>query len=190
MGLPLITKAEYKAYAGINSTTHDVAIDILIPKISSLVKSICRRAFVDYVNDNRTEYHEGGSSFLVPEEYPVIAVSSVEYSSDYGNTYSSLVEYTDYAVSKATNSIKSLSATGFPSALNGYRITYTAGYETLPEDLKLAILDLLTYYIKNDSAIHSNKAPGTNTVQIEYVTTTNLPAHIKRVLDLHAANYN
>lgn len=190
MGLPLITKAEYKAYAGINSTTHDATIDILIPKISELVKNICRRTFVDYVNDTKTEYHEGGSSFLVPEEYPVIAVSSLEYSSDYGSTFSSLVEYTDYALSKATNSIKAISSTGFPGAINGYKLTYTAGYETLPEDLKLAILDLLTYYIKNDSAIHSNKAPGTNTVQIEYVTTTNLPAHIKRVLDLHAANYN
>jgi len=26
-------------------------------------------------------------------------------------------------------------------------------------------------------------------VQIEYISTTNLPAHIKRVLDLHVADY-
>lgn len=190
MGLPIITKAEYKAYAGITSNTHDTSIDALIPKVSELVKSICRRTFVDYVNDSKVEYHEGGSGFLVPEEYPVLAISSVEYSIDYGNTYTELVEYTDYALSKATNSIKAISTLGFPASINGYRITYTAGYETLPEDLKLAVLDLLTYYIKNDSAIHSSKAPGTNTVQIEYVTNTNLPAHIKRVLDLYAANYN
>ena len=190
MGLPLITKAEYKAYAGISSTTHDAAIDTLIPKISELVKSVCRRTFVDYVNDTKTEYHEGGSGLLVTEEYPIIGVSSLEYSSDYGSTYTSLTEYTDYAVSKANSAIHAISTTGFPAAINGYKVTYTAGYEALPEDLKLAVLDLLTYYIKNDSAIHSNKAPGTNTVQIEYVTTTNLPAHIKRVLDLYAANYN
>lgn len=190
MGLPLITKADYKAYMGINSTTHDNAIDILIPKISELIKNICRRSFVDYVATPKVEYHEGGALILVPEEYPVISVTSVEYSSTNGSTYTPLVEYTDYALSKATNSIKALYPSGFPSAVNGYRLTYTAGYSVLPEDLKLAVLDLLTYYLKNDSAIHSNKAPGTNTVQIEYVTTTNLPAHIKRVLDLHAANYN
>jgi hypothetical protein len=74
--------------------------------------------------------------------------------------------------------------------INGYKVTYTAGFETIPEELKLAVMDLITYYIKNDAAIHSSKAPGTNTVQIEYVTTTNLPAHIKRVLDQYAANYN
>lgn len=190
MGLPLITKAEYKAYAGINSTTQDSAIDTLIPKVSQLVKSICRRTFVDYVSTSKVEYHEGGSALLVPEEYPVITVSSLEYSSDYGSTYTTLVEYTDYVLSKASDSIKSISATEFSSSINGYRITYTAGYTVLPEDLKLAILDLIAYYLKNDSAVHSSKSPSTGSVQIEYVTNTNLPAHIKRVLDLYAANYN
>ena len=189
MGLPLITKAEYKAYAGISSTTSDTLIDLLIPKVSELVKTVCRRTFVDYVNDSKVEYHEGGAPFIVPEESPILSLSSLEYSSDYGNTYTSLIEYTDYALSIAQGVIKCMGK-GFPVATNGYRITYTAGYETLPEDLKLAVLDLITYYIKNDSAIHSNKAPGTNTVQIEYVTTTSLPAHIKRVLDLYTANYN
>lgn len=189
MGLSLVTKAEYKAYAGISSTTHDAVIDALIPKVSALVKSVCRRSFVDYVNDSKIEYHEGGAAIIVPQEYPVLTVSSLEYSSDYGATYTALVEYTDYALSKATDTIKAISTSGFSVATNGYRLTYTAGYEILPDDLKLAILDLLTYYIKNDAAIHSNKAPGTNTVQIEYVTTTSLPAHIKRVLDLYMADY-
>jgi len=190
MGLPLITRAEYKAYAGLTSVTHDVNIDNLIPKVSELIKSICRRTFVDYVDDAKTEYHEGGAALIVPEEYPIVSVSSLEYSSDYGNTYTTLAEYTDYAVSKISNTLVALASTGFPSGINAYKLTYTAGYVSIPEDLKLAILDLITYYIKNDAAIHSNKAPGTNTVQIEYVTTTNLPAHIKRVLDLYAANYN
>lgn len=189
MGLPLVTKEEYKAYAGIASTTNDALIDILIPKVSNLVKAVCRRTFIDYASDAKTEYYEGGSTFMVPEEYPILTVSSFEYSSDYGNTYTELVEYTDYVLSKANNTIQSIGVE-FPVAVNGYKLTYTAGYEELPEDLKLAVLDLITYYIKNDSAVHSNKAPGTNTVQIEYVTTTNLPASIKRVLDLYMAHYN
>lgn len=190
MGLPLITKAEYKAYAGLTSPTQDAIIDSIIPKVSALVKSICRRTFIDYVATPKVEYYDGGSMIISPDEYPFILVSSLEYSPDYGQSYTALAEYTDYAVSKADNIVKSLSTSGFASAVNGFRLTYTAGYTTIPEDLKLAIFDLVTYYIKNDSAIHSNKAPGTNTVQIEYVTTTSLPAHIKRVLDLYVANYN
>ncbi len=190
MGLSLITKADYKAYAGLTSPTADAQIDILVPKVSELAKSICRRSFVDYVDDAKVEYHDGGTSILVPQEYRVINIVSLEYSADYGNTYTPLVEYTDYALSKNTYDIHSISSSGFAYAPNAYKLTYTAGFVTLPEDLKLALYDLITYYIRNDMAVHSNKAPGTNTVQIEYVTTTNLPAHIKRVFDMYAANYN
>ena len=188
MGLPLVTKAEYKAYAGLTSTNSDVAIDALIPKVSALVKSICRRSFVDYVNDSLVEYFEEFTSSYVPKESPILAVSSLEYSSDYGNTYTTLTEYTDYVHSRATDTVKCLTG-DFIAGTNAYRITYTAGYESIPEELKLAVMDLITYYIKNDMAVHSPKAPGTNSVQIEYVTTTNLPSHIKRVLDQYTANY-
>lgn len=190
MGLSLITKAEYKAYAGLTSPTSDAQIDILVPKVSELAKSICRRTFVDYVDDTKVEYHDGGSKIIVPQEYPVINIVSLEYSADYGNTYTPLVEYTDYALSRNTHDIHSISPLGFPYVPNGFKLTYNAGFITIPEDLKLGLLDLVTYYIKNDMAVHSNKAPGTNTVQIEYVTNTNLPAHIKRVFDMYAANYN
>lgn len=211
MGLPLITRAEYKAYQGISSNNNDVLIDSLIPKVSELVKSICRRTFVDYVNDSKVEYSEGGIEAFILEEYPVLSVSSVEYSVDYGQNYNTLTEYTNYVLSKATNSIKPILMTAqpvepygyplysdassrlsknFPAAINGYRITYNAGYETLPEDLKLAILDLITYYIRNDAAVHTSKNLSPNTMQIEYVSSTNLPASIKRVLDLYTASYN
>ena len=188
MGIPLITKAEYKAYAGISSTNSDAQLDILIPKVSNLVKQICRRTFLDYVSDPKVEYFEEGTSTYVPLETPILQILSLEQSVDYGNTYTTLTAYEDYAYSIQTETVRSLNK-DFTKAVNGYRLTYTAGYETLPEDLKLAVLDLVGYYLKNDMAIHSPKAPGTNSVQIEYVITTNLPAHIKRVLDLYTANY-
>ena len=218
MGLSLITRAEYKAYAGISSTSSDATLDSLIPKISELVKSICRRTFVDYVNDTKIEYSEGGGSTIELEETPVLSVSSVEYSIDYGKTYTSLEEYTNYVFSKKNNNLRpillstqplevyssnpygntsygympygSTNDPKFPEAINGYRITYNAGYETLPEDLKLAILDLITYYIRNDAAVHTSKNLSPNTMQIEYVSSTNLPASIKRVLDLYTISYN
>lgn len=218
MGLPLITRAEYKAYAGISSTSSDSIIDSLIPKVSELVKSICRRTFVDYVNEDKVEYSEGGGPTIELSETPVLAVTSVEYSTDYGQTYTTLEEYTNYVFSKKNNNIRPILLSNqplevytsnpygntsygytpygtrndpkFPEAINGYRITYTAGYESIPEDLKLAIVDLLSYYIKNDSAVHSSKPVNNNTMQIEYVSSTNLPAHIKRILDLYTVSYD
>lgn len=189
MGLPLITLAEYKAYEGITNPNQDTEITAIIPKVSELVKNYCRRSFIDYIDETKVELFTGGD-VLYLKEFPVASISSIEVSTDYGKTYSSLVEYTDWALDKINDAIVPLNTLKtFPELVNGYRISYTGGFETIPEDLKLAVMDLLTYYMKNDGAIHSPKAPGSNNVQIEYISTTNLPAHIKRVLDLYVADY-
>lgn len=184
----LITRTEYKSYAGINSTNHDAEIDLLIPLVSQLTKTYCRRSFIDYFDEAKVEVFRGGHAEIILSESPVTQVISVERSIDYGKTYAKLVKFTDWV--QTGDSLFSLDSRGiWPELINGYKITYFAGYETVPQDLKLAVLDLITYYRKNDGAIHSNKAPGTNSVQIEYVSTTNLPAHIKRILDQYVADY-
>lgn len=184
----LVTKQEYKAYTGINSTNHDAEIDFLIPKVSELVKTYCGRSFVDYFDEAKTEVFKGGFLTLLLKETPVTQVISVERSINYGQTYSKLTKFTDWV--QQGDSIISLHSTKiWPELINGYKVTYFAGYEFVPQDLKLSVLDLVTYYRKNDSAIHSTKAPGTNAVQIEYISTTSLPAHIKRILDQYVADY-
>ena len=209
MGLNLVTLAEYKAYVGITSPTQDVQITTLITAVSNLVKQICRRTFVDYVSETKTEVFKGGPALNLAET-PVLTVESMEYSTDYGSTYSDLEEFVDFAVDQETSQIvpiRSLdyypeyySGTSttlrynpdpqFPRRVNGYRVTYTAGYETIPGDLKLAVLDLVTYYLKSESTIKSHKNIGSNTTQIEYILNTNLPASIKRILDLYTESYN
>lgn len=190
MGLNLITKAEYKAYVGISSTNNDAEIDSLIPKVSAFIKNYCRRSFIDYLNDAKTEVFNGGSKFYL-KEFPVDKVLSLEYSNDYGQNYQELVEFTDWVLDTTEAAILPINATGvFAEYINGYIVTYTGGYETVPEDLKLAVMDLITYYRKSDSSIHNTKTPTSNSMQVEYITNTSLPAHIKRVLDLYVADYS
>ena len=187
----LITLAEYKAYIGISSTNQDSIITTLIPQVSALVKNICRRTFLDYVDEYKVEVSKGSATNrIVLHETPVMQVSSVEFSQDYGKTYDTLVEFTDYVVDQDSDVIEVI-ATPYINYIktNAFRISYTAGYGEVPSDLKLAIADLINYYIRNDSAVHSQKAIGANSVQIEYITNTNLPAHVKRVLDQHTAFY-
>jgi hypothetical protein len=196
MGLPLITLAEYKAYAGISSTNQDTQIAAIIPAVSDLIKSICQRGFNDWVDEAKVEVFNGGYPKLFLDEYPIISINSVEFSSDYGYTYTELVEFTDYAVDNEDHSIITIGrdSRGYPVEFsrytNGYRVTYYAGFDPLPSDLKIAALDLVSYYLKHEGSVHSPKAPGTNTVQIEYITKTSLPAHISRILDLYCGNYN
>ena len=187
MALNLTTRADYKTYAGIKSTNEDGIIDFLLPKVSQLVKTYCRRTFVDYMDTDKVEVFTGGYDTLILTETPVVSIASVQYSADYGQTYTALTEYTDWVLDN--DKILSLATTGFKRAAKGYKVTYRAGYDDVPNDIELAVLDLISYYRRNDGAIHSAKSPGSNSVQIEYISTTSLPAHIRRVLDQYVADY-
>jgi len=186
MGLNLVTLSDYKAYTGKNSTTDDAAITIIIPKASELVKSICRRSFIDYVNDVKVE--QFNSAPLLLAEPKVLQVQNVEISTDYGQTYTELMEYQDYVLDNNADQVVLLTNTEY-SRINAFKVAYTAGYETLPEDLKIAVLDLVTYYLRNDAIANSAKSAGSSNVQITYITNNSLPAHISRVLDVYTANY-
>lgn len=186
----LVTKAEYKTYVGINSTNQDTEIDSIIPKVSALVKAYCRRTFIDHYSDPKSERFNGGVNKFLLQEYPLVNLYSVEYSSDYGQNYTLLSDYVDFAPDLVEGCVHSLKPNGFEYAVNGYIVTYSAGYSTLPVDLKLAVFDLVTYYRKNDSAVHSNKAPSTGNIQVEYINNTAFPAHIRRVLDLYVADFS
>lgn len=190
MAANLITRAEYKAIAGINSTNQDAEIDSLIPKISQLVKTYCRTTFVDYYDEPKTENFNGGFDKLILKETPLVSIVVVEYSEDYGKTYIPLKEYEDYVIDEDNNCVVAIGAAGFPKVLKGYRVTYYAGYEKVPEDLKLAALDMVSYYMKNDSSIHTHKNANPNTMQVEYISNTQFPAHIRRVLDQYTSDYS
>lgn len=188
----LITTSEYKAYVGISSTNQDAEINAIVPKVSSLVKTYCGRTFIDYVSDAKTEYSSGGHTYIYLKEAPILSVSSVEYSADYGATWTTLTEFTDYTVDLENDRIYAIPivyADGFPKLVNAYKITYTAGYESTPEDLKLACLDLVSYYLKSDMSIKSTRNAGANQTSVEFITSSSMPSHIRRVLDLYKLEY-
>ena len=173
---------------GINSANSDGEIDSLIPKVSQFAKTYCKRTFLDYYNDPLVEYNAGGFDRILLKETPVANVTSVQQSKDYGQTWTSLVKYTDWVLDG--DDIVSLHPSGkFEQLIRGYKISYFGGYEATPEDLKAACMDLLTYYKDNEGAVKSTKAAGTNSTQIEYIQTSSLPAHIRRVFDLYMADY-
>ncbi|CAB4134519.1 gp6 domain containing protein [uncultured Caudovirales phage] len=192
MATDLITLAEYKSYMNKVNPSDDAMITALIPKVSDLIKRICGRTFIDYVNDDKVEVFRGGFNNYLVQESPLLSVNSVEYSTDYGQTYTALTEFTDYVSVLDEDRIEFISAQydeNSPPQVNKFRITYNGGFTSVPDDIKLAAFDLVTYYMRNDGAVHSQKPPGSNTIQIDYITNNRLPAHISRVLDLYRSTY-
>ena len=162
MARNLITLADYKLYASINSTDFDDRISSIVNKVSELVKTYCNRLFID--------------GYFYPQEFPLQALINVEYSTDMGETYTQLLDCV-LDRSKDAIYIPELGREG----INMFKITYTGGYQKTPEDLKLACLDLVDYYYKGESVPRRSSMNNT----IEYVMTSDMPSHIKRVLDLY-----
>lgn len=188
MATNLITRAEYKDYLGITTANKDDELDLLIPKVSSLVKTYCRRTFIDYYDEPYIEIFDGGLDTFILKEGPVREVVYVKKSTNYGQTYTPLVKYTDWVAQG--DSVRLLTSTAQEYRIKGYQIVYLGGYEQVPADLKLAVMDLVEYYSKNNSAVHVNRDVTPNVTQIQYIATTNFPAHIKRILDLYMADYS
>jgi hypothetical protein len=176
----LITLDEYKTYASISSVDKDDRLEPIIKRVSEFVKSYCARGFIEYYDRGTQSFtpivqYFNSSGQLFTREFPLQEIISVELSQDYGKTYTPI---TNYALDTQNDAVHVFEEY---SGINAYKVTYTAGYKALPEDLKLAVLDLVDYYYRGEST--PRKSNGN--VVVEYVTSTDLPPHIKRVLDIY-----
>lgn len=194
MGANLITLEEYKDFENKSSLKDDTQLNSIITSVSQLVKTYCANSFVDYVGTTeKTETFtiNWPAGSVQVSESPLINVSLVEERSSYSSGYTtlSLADF-EYYVDLETDSIYRTNTSGFSTWAQGpgsVRITYNAGYDTLPEDLKLAVIDLVNYYFKNEhkpsmafgGASISNESSSTQWRNVGF------PDHIKRVLDLY-----
>lgn len=186
MGLNLITLSEYKAHQGISSINSDVELNSLIVSVSEFVKNTCRRTFVDWVSEPKIEVFSGGHQQLVLGESPIINILDVEKSEDYGQNWASMTQYSSWVLDEETGCIACTEPGGlFKKQINGYRVTYNAGYEVLPQDLKLAVIETVTYYLKYNGAVHNQISVSSTHPQMQYIALVNLPTNIRRILDLY-----
>ena len=72
----------------------------------------------------------------------------------------------------------------FPSGTRSVKLVYKGGYSAVPGDLKLAVYDLITYYLKKE-ATPAKSMPGSEIKNITKTQTlhSELPPHIKRILE-------
>lgn len=183
----LISKTTYKQAKAISSTKDDERLDIIIPAVSSLVKTYCGNTFLDYVTDPFTEYISiaWDEQKVILEEIPVIAISEVWERDSETEDYVQLAT-TDFVLERKTDQLVRLEAY-WPKGVESIKVLYTAGYTELPAPLTLALVDLVAYYIHGEYKSVKSIAAST----ITNVTTSSVranvdfPDHIKRVLDMY-----
>jgi hypothetical protein len=196
----LVTLQEYKDFSGLKGVQEDARINTLIPQVTQIVKTYCGVSFVDYYSSNKTEYFDildGVTSRVMLDESPLVSVSQVQERDDQASSYVTLItENSDssgkyeYILDTTTDSIVRTTSTGvkyFPKGYKAVKVVYRAGYASTPADLKLAVYDLIKYYMKDERKARMQIAGA----MIENQSTSGIsgnigfPDHIKRILDFY-----
>ena len=190
----LITLQDYKTAQGITQPKDDSKLNIIIPSVSQLVKTYCGNSFVDFFSSNKTEIFtvDWSTNVIQLTESPVNAIVSVQERSSYSSAYSTLTTAAyEYVLDKQTDSLLRTDSSGryrnWPQGAESVKVVYTAGYSAVPADLKLAVFDLVTYYLKDEHKQRQSIAGASLQNQGSSGQSNNVgfPDHIKRVLDLY-----
>lgn len=184
--MAILDLATYKAYKKINSDTEDTKNTNTINAVNTFIEAYTGRVFTTFYAADKVEYFNSIDTELYPAEYPLVSITSLEYSSDAGETHpNALVEFTDYIIDNKNESIIALNSlfADVTHTTNALKLTYKAGYDETPKDLELAAVHLTDYY-KDEEYIPRKSMAGTSVDSvIQPDMTARLPAHIRRVLE-------
>ena len=197
----LITLDDYKLLEGVNSTQYDEKFEKLITSVSKLVRTYCNSEFDTYATSpGYTELFDiQWDTYTVQLKYsPVISITNVYERSSQSNAYTELfsngagspAEYSWY-LDSVSDSIFRTQESGkyksWPCGVGSVKVTYLAGYATVPTDLELAVADIITYYHKDEQKERqsigsaSRESAGSSGIRND----PGFPDHIRRVLDMY-----
>ena len=188
----LITLQLYKEAEGLSTPKEDAKISALVPSVSQLVKTYCGNSIVDHYSTNKIETFNISWATNISQltESPFVSITSVQERTSFSAAYTT-VPATEYYVDPDTDSVYRVNTNGtaksWPTGPASVKITYKAGYSTCPADLKLAMIDLITYYHKDEHKERKVMAGASiqNATSTSQPGNIGFPDHIKRILDFY-----
>ena len=196
----LISLDTYNTIENITNVKDDDRIETLITAISKLVKTYCASDLIDKYSTTITEFFDLQYSveYIQLDEGPVVDNSTLavyerqSQDDDYTRLYrDGTDDKYEWYLDSRTDSIYRTSDSGlyryWPKGVKCVKVEYNAGYESTPKDLELAVVDLVTYYFKDEHK--QRRVLGGATLQNQGTSSLNdnvgFPDHIKRVLDMY-----
>ena len=119
------------------TTTYDDKIEMLINVASNLIENYCNRTFRELTYTDQ-DYDGNNQSDLLLRHSPVSSVSSVYVDSSREFSATFLVDSDEYAIVEPCI-LRRHNGT-WPLASRNVRITYDAGYSTMPDDVAYACI--------------------------------------------------
>lgn len=145
--------ASLRRYLQVDSTdvSDDHTFNELVMQVSKFIEGYCERSFI---SQSYTEYYNGnGSSELVLNHYPVTAITSCYDDTDRAWGADTAIPTTDLQISDRVPGLIIYDGGTFFDTMNLFKyavenikITYTAGYAVIPQDLEMAANMLCAYH--------------------------------------------
>lgn len=189
MGAPLVTLNDYKTYKKLTKTDADVELQYIIDSVNVLVRTFVGHSIIDYYTTPYVETFniQQGQTALQLNEWPIVQVISIQKRDDFSQPYQT-VDPTEYYVDVDVDCVFIHGkGTYWPEGFGAVKVTYRAGYQTVPLDLRMACLDLVHMYVKEEykekrtigsTSIDNSTSKGSS-------LATEWPIHIIRVLDMY-----
>lgn len=197
--MSLVTDANYKYYLGLNQS--ETITNNFTPLINAVEKRVKDFLHRDIETATYTDeiYDGSGNNSLVLRQFPITSIASVKVYEGIGagnvETWTTLVEHTDYdrLIIPVEAHLFYLDGYRFVRQFQNYKVTYVAGYSSIPDDIQLACKKLVALYWnespqKNNSIgltnINNNAGGSVSTLNIQEDAET----RILKSIEHHKAN--
>jgi len=131
----LATLEYVKSYLGLTGSDYDSLLTSLVAAASQAIEEYCRREFN---SAERTEYHDGrGAASLLLNQWPVSDIASIYDDLNRDFTSGTVVDSDDYTFEPKSGRVRLLQGR-FQDGVRNVKVTYTAGYENVPDDVAQA----------------------------------------------------
>lgn len=168
----LVSLADVKETLGISSgvTTNDNLLTRKINQATDMIESYCGRRFAATTYTDEV-YDATNTDQVILRQRPVTAVASfsVRDSVDNSNSWE-LINTTDYFLHGSSGLLNLLFT--FGGKWSRGKVSYTAGYTTIPSDLAEACAMLAAYLFQNSTSGSAVKSKQEGSRKIEYYDTS------------------
>lgn len=177
-GLP--TLAELKDYIGpgISGSGSDAELKLCLSGATNFARAYTGRLFT--LTSGTTEVHDGdGSCILFPRQAPIVSVQALTVDGE------AIAERTTWDGDGFVVYPYHVALSGhrFGQGIQNVGLTYTHGYADVPDDVRLAVLALATFYFKERTRI-GLLSTSNDGGSVSFQTLT-IPITISQVLDAY-----
>lgn len=157
MSVSLATIDQLAAFMQQDIANNDPSALLLLDVASGMVRDYLQQELT--YSEDTVEVLDpiNGYNVILPE-FPIVSIYSVETTKDNGNTWTTMDPST-YTLSRRTGVIKAKTGNGitWPSDPESWRVTYTHGFEEIPESLVGVVLGVAARFYVSPGAVEMER---------------------------------